>query len=160
MKLIHARWVPLVVCAIGALAYGADGAQQPTTPDPVNSTGPVGVVEAFFKALTAGDFPSATALLDPEALIYESGGVERSRAEYAGHHMPEDAKFLKTATHRVVSRNVDSSDQMAWVATESRLTVASAKPMELISTETMVLRKRADGWRIVHIHWSSRKASK
>jgi ketosteroid isomerase-like protein len=26
-----------------------------------------------------------------------------------------------------------------------------------ITLETMVLRRDADGWRIVHIHWSSRK---
>jgi len=33
------------------------------------------------------------------------------------------------------------------------------KSVKLVSTETMILRKNADGWRIVHIHWSSRPAS-
>ena len=32
--------------------------------------------------------------------------------------------------------------------------------MMIDSTETMVLRKAADGWKIVHIHWSSRRANK
>jgi hypothetical protein len=29
--------------------------------------------------------------------------------------------------------------------------------MVLLATETMVLRRAGDDWRIVHIHWSSRK---
>jgi ketosteroid isomerase-like protein len=30
------------------------------------------------------------------------------------------------------------------------------KPMTIASTETMVLRSTGTGWKIVHIHWSSR----
>jgi hypothetical protein len=33
------------------------------------------------------------------------------------------------------------------------------KPVELVSTETMVLRKGEAGWRIEHIHWSSQPVS-
>ena len=29
------------------------------------------------------------------------------------------------------------------------------KTITLLSTETMVLKKTAQGWKIVHIHWSS-----
>jgi ketosteroid isomerase-like protein len=29
------------------------------------------------------------------------------------------------------------------------------KPVDRLTTETMVLRKTPDGWRIVHVHWSS-----
>ena len=32
-----------------------------------------------------------------------------------------------------------------------------AKPVDLVSTETMILEKTAAGWRVKHIHWSSRK---
>jgi ketosteroid isomerase-like protein len=30
------------------------------------------------------------------------------------------------------------------------------KPMTIASTETMVLRSTGAGWKIVHVHWSSR----
>jgi ketosteroid isomerase-like protein len=96
-------------------------------------------------------------LLDPGVLIYESGGVERSRDEYAAHHLPSDAKFLKSMKHRLLSRTGDAVNDLAWVASEANLSgTVNGKSVNMISTETMILRKRPDGWRIVHIHWSSR----
>lgn len=45
----------------------------------------------------------------------------------------------------------------AWVGTESEVhTSKDGKALTLLSTETMVLKQTAAGWRIVHIHWSSR----
>jgi hypothetical protein len=44
------------------------------------------------------------------------------------------------------------------VASESELRLQQdGKPVTLLSTETLVLRRGVSGWRIVHIHWSSRK---
>jgi ketosteroid isomerase-like protein len=156
MKVIQGRWLLLALLASGI----GQGHAQTVRPATSSASEPVAVVEAFFKALAAADFGAATALLDAEALIFESGGVERSRAEYASHHMKDDASFLQAATQRVLSRSTDARGELAWVATESRLTTAGAKPADIISTETMVLRRSSDGWRIVHIHWSSRKAPK
>ncbi|MGB8328239.1 MAG: c-type cytochrome [Steroidobacteraceae bacterium] len=119
---------------------------------------PIAVVDRFFSALAAGDRPVASALLDPEVLIYESGGVERSRDEYAARHLAADAAFLKSAKHRLLSRTGETVGDLAWVATTARLTAQGAQPSDIISTETMVLRRRADDWRIVHIHWSNRNA--
>lgn len=119
---------------------------------------PVAVVDRFFRALAAGDSTSAQMLLDPNVLIFESGGAERSRAEYASHHLGSDAAFLQSAKHRLLSRTGDALGDMAWVASEARLSSSTgAKPIDIVSTETMVLRKTTDGWRIVHIHWSSRE---
>jgi hypothetical protein len=90
-------------------------------------------------------------------LIYEGGQAEKSREEYASHHLQADAKFLKDATVRVLSRTGDSKGDLAWVATESELTPSGAKVASLITTETMILKRDAQGWHIAHIHWSSRK---
>jgi hypothetical protein len=47
---------------------------------------------------------------------------------------------------------------LARVASESELRLQQdGKPVTLLSTETLVLRRGVSGWRIVHIHWSSRK---
>lgn len=56
---------------------------------------------------------------------------------------------------------MDAGAVLAWVASEARLSGAPAgKPVELISLETLVMKKAANGWRIVHIHWSSRDIAK
>ncbi len=120
---------------------------------------PTATVEAFQRALAAGDTTSAEALLDPNVQVFESGGIERSRDEYAAQHMQGDAAFLKSATLKLLSRTGDGAGAMAWVASESHITgVAGGQDVDLVSTETMVLKRTALGWRIVHIHWSSRKA--
>jgi len=136
------------------------GALSANAPLPAATAEPVATVESFFRALASGNPESATRLLDSNVVIYESGGVERSRAEYAAHHVQSDAQFLKTAKQQVLSRTGDAVGDLAWVATEARITGSSGgKSVKLVSTETMILRKNADGWRIVHIHWSSRPAS-
>lgn len=117
------------------------------------------VVEAFHTALGRGDTRKAAALLAVDALVYESGGVERGKAEYAADHLAADAMFAK-ATARVVTRRVGRADgNTAWIASESTTKgTFKTKPIDSISTETMVLRRDRAGWRIVHIHWSSANA--
>ena len=120
----------------------------------------VDVVDRFGKALAAGDFPTVESLLDPDVLILESGGAERDRAEYMGHHAIADSQFLKTAHHQPGQRRARVSGDLAWVGSESELHVTKdGKPVTVLSTETMVLRRVDGAWRIVHIPWSSRPKS-
>ena len=117
----------------------------------------VNQVDTFNKALASADFDRVKSLMAPEAIILESGGVERSRDEYLGHHAKSDASFLAGAHVNVLSRTARINGDLAWVATESEVHAAKGnKPLTLLSTETMILGKRAGDWRIVHIHWSSR----
>jgi hypothetical protein len=120
---------------------------------------PKEALAAFHAALAGGDKEKATALLAPEVAIYESGFVERSRAEYENHHLPHDIEFAKTATRKVLRRSERVGDNLAviWEETETSGT-ARGKPVSLIGTETAVLEKKGDAWTIVHVHWSSRKA--
>lgn len=124
---------------------------------PLAAQAAVSVVERFSKALVAGDLKTVESLLDVGVLILETGGAERSRAEYLGHHAISDAQFLK-GTHSEVKRRTARIDGgLAWVGTESELHASKdGRPMTLLSTETMVLKKSPAGWQIVHIHWSSR----
>lgn len=140
-------------------SHDSTSASPPGAALPASTVEPVAVVERFFRALAAGDTASASAVLDPSVLIYESGGAERSREEYASHHLGADAAFLKNASHRLLSRTGGAAGDLAWVATETRLTArARDASTDLIGTETMVLRKTGSAWRIVHIHWSNRAA--
>jgi mono/diheme cytochrome c family protein len=119
------------------------------------AAGASAVVDRFQSLLAAGKTREASALLDNGVLIFESGGAEKSRAEYASHHLGADAEFLKSAKVKVDSRVANAAGDFAWVATESTLHTAGAKPAHLASTETMVLKRFGNDWRIVHVHWSS-----
>jgi hypothetical protein len=124
---------------------------------PASASAAASVVDRFSKALSAGDLTQAGAQLDPQAIILESGGAEHSAAEYLGGHAKGDADFLKDA-HQVLNRRTARAvGDIAWIASESELHVQKdRKPSTIASTETMVLRSGKDGWKIVHIHWSSR----
>lgn len=156
--------------AIAPLAFAQDkpadtghahAAGQPATEAnidvPAEAEAAVAVVDAFGDAIAAADFEQVEAMLDPTVIILESGGAERSRDEYLGHHARSDAKFL-AGTHSTLSRRRARVDgDTAWVASESELHAnKDGKPMTLLSTETMVLDNTPAGWKIVHIHWSSR----
>ena len=134
-------------------AYAAAVAQT-LTPDAQAATA---VVDQFAAALKKGDMATVKALLDPEVLILESGSAERNRDEYLGHHAVSDALFLGKAHVEVVHRTTRRSGDLAWVGSESEIhTRKDDTPLTLLSTETMVLKKVGEDWRIVHIHWSSR----
>lgn len=163
-KLIIALTVAMACVPVGSQATPAPHAPeaaatipQPAVDMPADAQAAVLVVESFGKALAAVDFKTVEKLLDPGAIILESGGAERNRAEYMGHHAIADALFLGNAHVALQRRTARVDGDTAWVASESEIHASEdGKPMILLSTETMILHKSADGWRIVHIHWSSR----
>ena len=117
----------------------------------------VAVVERFGQSLAAGDMKTVATLLDADVLILETGGAERSREQYLGHHAIGDAKFLKGTHSELIHRRARIAGDLAWVGSESELHASKdGKPLTLLSTETMVLKKTGADWLIVHIHWSSR----
>ena len=118
----------------------------------------VATVDRFSAALSSGDLAKAGKELDPGVLIFESGGAERSAAEYLGGHAKSDAELLSTAHQQLRRRSAHASGDFAWVASESELHLQKdGKLVTVLSTETMLLQRSASVWKIVHIHWSSRK---
>ena len=70
-------------------------------------------------------------------------------------------KFGQNTRREIVDQTSSSNEDLAWVITRSRTTgTYREKTIDLVGTETMVLRRTADAWHIVHIHWSSRAAKK
>lgn len=117
-------------------------------------------VDAFHAQLSGGDGVAASALLTDDALIFESGHAERSRAEYASHHAGADAAYAAAVPSRLTRRSGFVDGDTAWIVSESRATgIYKDKAVDRVTTETMILRKTAEGWRIAHIHWSSRTAA-
>lgn len=149
--------------AAGLLAMGAHPAPHGSSTPPVATasalarTGtPTEIVDGFHAALKRGDTATALSLLDAQLLVFESGEVERDRAEYAAHHLQADAAFSAAVTRTIEQRNVKMSADMAVISTIEYVTgTYGTRPINNRSLETMVLKKGPAGWRIVHIHWSS-----
>ena len=152
----RALLLALVFLPVAASGHGPGPAIPPADSIDASALPAVAVVDAFSAALGSLDVTKAGALLADDALVLESGHAERSRAEYLAAHAGADAIFLQQATIRRLHRLARCAGNLAWVATESEIsTPGDGKPVVLRSTETMVLRRTAKGWRIVHIHWSS-----
>ena len=157
----------IVAIAFAATALPAEAhteGQQLPTPTPAlvaktNSVAatPVAPVDAFHNALASGNTRSALALLAEDVLIFESGGVERSRAEYASDHLTADAAYSAVVRRTLVNRSHGAAGTAAWVTSVE--TVAGAyrgRAINSRSLETVLLRQVAGQWRISHIHWSSK----
>ncbi len=162
---MNQQWLYRVISAtlLGLSATGCayEKGQRTVTPPPNSVAAPAATVDAFEAAIIKGDEAAATMLLAPDVLIYESGGQETSRDQYTAHHMKGDMAFLAGSKREVLSRASGGDDRHAWVSTRSRITGRHKdKDVDIISTESMMLKHTSEGWRIVHIHWSSRPASK
>lgn len=143
--------------ARGVTHTHADGKQHEHGRAPA----PVAAAKALQAALSSGDAERVREFLDPQVLIFESGNVERSRQEFASHHLPSDLKFMKAVNYELVRQSGGAVGDLAWVASEARLTGSpQGRGVEVASTETLVLRKAASGWKVVHVHWSSREKKK
>ncbi len=120
---------------------------------------PLTTINAFHDALTKGEKTTALAELSESVLIYESGHVERSRAEYASHHLPSDMAFSQAVSRKVLNTDKRESGDLAVVTQETETTGRyKDKDVHLIGVETTVLTRQNGNWLISHVHWSSRKA--
>jgi len=132
---------------------------RPALPGGAETTDdPAAVVRSFHEALSTGNREVVLTLLDTAAVIFEQGGAEMSREEYASHHLEGDLKFSRATTRKILDQRSGRAGETAWVLTRSE-TGGSFNGLDVSSrtAETMVLQKSGEAWRIVHIHWSSRR---
>lgn len=157
-------WAILALATLIVIPTSAHPGAQKTAPaaveappsDPIATSTAVDTVQAFHAALAHGNTDAALALMAENALIFESGGVERSRAEYAGHHLKADAEFSAAVSRTLVDRSSDEDGNTAWVmSVETVKGSYRNRAINSRSVETMLLRRLNRQWRIVHIHWSS-----
>lgn len=160
---------PTLACLVGVLAFGIGPRADAHDPAPAvaatasdvesAAADAVRVVDAFGEALKANRIEEASQLLAEDVLVLESGGAERTRAQYLAEHAAADAAYLQGAEQQLTARRARVAGDLAWVGSETRTTThKDGKTRTSLGTETMVLRRTDAGWRIVHIHWSSRPA--
>lgn len=120
------------------------------------SATPIAAVAAFHAALTRGDRDGALALLSEDVVIFENGGVENGRAEYASHHLQADAAFSAAVSRTPIRQTFGEQGDAAWVASTATLSgTFRGRSINSRSIETIQLKRIEGQWRIVHIHWSS-----
>lgn len=148
---------PLMLVAVHPDAHAMTAVtNQSLQSDPAYPDTAGDVVNAFHSALKRGDATAALKLMAEDVVIFESGGVERNRAEYEAHHLKSDAAFSAATTRTPISQTIASDGTFSSVmSVESVKGTFRDRPVNTRSVETMVLRKTEGQWRIIHIHWSS-----
>lgn len=137
----------LLILGCGLFAAGGQVQAQ--------ADGPAQVVEAFHAAMQAADRDAVLELMTPEARVYEMGYVDADRTAYAGAHLKADMALAVKVQREVLRSHSGRHGNQAWVLNEYRVNGPyRGKDIDSIGTETMLLEKRAEGWRIHHIHWS------
>lgn len=137
----------------GAMILGAVFA----VPLPAQET-PADMAKRFHELQAAGDSLGALALMLPDVVIFESGGVEASREEYRSHHLGLDVQFATAVNREIVDQQSRVVGDFAWVLTQIRVTgMFREREVNSHGVETMLLRRTPEGWRIMHVHWSSRR---
>lgn len=117
----------------------------------------VNTVRAYHRALAGGDSLRALALLAPDAVVLESGGIE-TREEYRSQHLPADIRSARAVPSQYGPLIVRVLGDVAWAASTS-VTQGESRGRQVNSSgaELMVLVRASDGWKIAAIHWSSRQ---
>lgn len=95
---------------------------------------------------------------DPELLIIENAGADKSWKEYRDHHLAPELADAKDLRYRYTNIRVEVEGALAWATFGYELHLAlKDKPIDVVGRGTMVLRKQAGAWKIVHSHTSGKK---
>jgi ketosteroid isomerase-like protein len=114
------------------------------------------VVTRFHNSVSAGDGAAAMAVVAPDAVFLEAGGVE-TRAEYEKNHLPADIDFEKSVPMKRGTIRIVVSGDAAWATCTTELKgTFQGRAIDSIGTEMMVLSRAAGGWQIRAVSWSSR----
>lgn len=149
------HWATLVVGASAGGAAADAGAGRTTARE--DSAAVARTVAAYDAALEAGDSVAALALLAPDAVILESGGVE-TREEYRSHHLQGDIAFARAVRTQSQPPRIVVRGDVAWAwSTSTSQGTYRERAVNSTGAELMVLSRSGDGrWLIRAIHWSSR----
>lgn len=147
--------IPTLVAVLLLAAAPAIRAQAPPRPQPGEAAARA-AVDSFTAALQHGDSARALRMLHPELTVYESG-VAEDLAHYRSHHLAADIAFLRAVSSTTIRDRMTVSGAMALYTREYRSRGTwRGRAIDSTGTETMVLLRTPAGWRIRHIHWSSR----
>lgn len=113
-------------------------------------------VQEFKAALAAGDSVTAIGFLHPDLVVYEGGHAE-TLSEYRAGHLAADMEFASAIETKALEQGVIVRPEMAlWVSESESKGEFRGRTIDSHGTETMILLPTDSGWKILHVHWSSR----
>jgi ketosteroid isomerase-like protein len=147
------RHLALAIAALCVTASASLAQEPETTPDEAAIRS---VVLGFKAALAAGDSTAAVGYLHPDLVVYEGGHAE-SLVEYRSSHLAADMEFASSVTTQPLEQGLIARPGMAlWVSEGESKGEFRGRGIDSRGTETIVLIPTNDGWKILHVHWSSR----
>lgn len=121
--------------------------------------GPARVVDRFHEALHASDASTALQQLAPDLVVFETGYGELAPGVYMQDALANDLAFAVVTRRRILDRSLRQEGNTAWVMSVAEISgTPGEQDIRLRQTETMILRRYEDGWKIAHIHWSAHSA--
>ena len=144
------RLVVALCLALQAAAAAAQGARVPSD-----------AVDAFHAALRNRDTAAALSMLDRSLVVYEFGAVDPTAEAYAFRHLPLDMDIAAATRWKLLTRRTGGEGDERWVLSTYRVTgrQSDGTPIDQTTLETVILRRTAGLFRIVHFHWSTSDAA-
>lgn len=114
------------------------------------------VAERFREALESADSATVLELLHEDVRVYE-GGYAETLEEYRSDHLPVDIEFAEAVEAETRRDEVVPGEDLALYLREYSVSgTFQDQDVEAEGTETLGMVPTGEGWRIRHIHWSSR----
>lgn len=159
--------IVFVCClAVPASAFGDKRPPSPAPSQPAAKRPPADPADAVrttvlrhAEAIEKRDLAALDTLYadDPELLVIENSGADKSWKAYRDHHLAPELAEVKDLRYRYANVRVDVDAALAWATFEYELhAVIKDKPLDVVGRGTMVLRRKGDAWKIVHSHTSGK----
>jgi len=133
-----------------------DGKKSAETAVASSPQTPAGFADAFHEAMRTRNRALVLSMLAPDLVVFETGYLEATRDEYARDSLNDDIKFASAMEYRVLSRGVIGSGENMSVLTKASVHgMFGDRRVDLVQSETMILRRTKMAWEIVHLHWSA-----
>ncbi|MFN2418936.1 MAG: nuclear transport factor 2 family protein [Candidatus Limnocylindria bacterium] len=149
----------LLACGLGwLLAFFGHASAQEQEPTPRESEAEAirSVVDGFHAALSIDDSTRALVYLNDDLIVYESGHAE-TLEEYRSGHLASDIAFSRSVVFTTERDTVVTGRDLAFYLREYSMKGSyRGEAIEARGVESMVLARTEGGWKIRHIHWSSR----
>lgn len=155
----------MIAAALSAQAAPAPGASHaaPVAAQPASLSADESAVRAvlarYKSAIERLDATGTETLFTEDSAVFETGGVEGTYKEYLAHHLgPELAAFRAFAfSDYTVAVRIEGDLALATETYNYRIEPKTGEVATRKGVATSVLKRTADGWKILVMHNSARK---
>jgi ketosteroid isomerase-like protein len=143
-----------LLAATGAAAQSV--ARTATTATPTSVAEVQNTVMSFAEAVARGDSTTALTFIHPDLVVFQDGESETLDV-YRGRHLAADLAMMAAVRPQTLSEQLMVVGETALYTRQYRLRgTFRGKAMDTTGTETLLLVSTPRGWKVRHIHWSTK----